>query len=197
MLCVLLTTAGWVAPLRPRAAKTTARCCEVEEPPKPPQTNDPAKVPLTNDQVPTKTYSTGWSGEGKYADEEALPLSFWLTGNSPRRAVIAGLISSIVGPAVNLWGSGSFLLSLNPDLAREKRLDTFYPVSTLPMYPYNAGYLDYTPGFQRYVDQGNRCAPRLPNVACQSTPSRHAYSRGMQREPAQLIPVSFLVRVCR
>jgi len=68
----------------------------------------------------------------------------------------------VIGPAVNLWGSGSFLLSLFPDLARSKRLDTFYPVSSLPRYPYAFGPLDYAPGFQRYVDPQQRFEFRYP-----------------------------------
>lgn len=101
---------------------------------------------------PERTFSTGWSGEGRFADEDALPLWFWLFGNSPRRAILPTLGISIIGPAVNLWGSGSFLLSLFPQAARDKRIDTFYPVSDKPFYPYSAGSLDYGPGFKRYVD---------------------------------------------
>lgn len=42
----------------------------------------------------------------------------------------------LVGPAANLWGSGSWVLSLQPRLARSSRLDTFYPVADRPGYPY-------------------------------------------------------------
>ena len=99
-----------------------------------------------------RTFSDNWSGAGRFADEDALPLSFWLLGPSPRRAILPGLLATFVAPAVNLYGSGSLLLSLAPELAREKRLDTFYPVSDDPRYPYTYGFLDYKNGFQRYVD---------------------------------------------
>ena len=115
-----------------------------------------------NPAEPARTFSDDWSGAGRFADEDALPLSFWLFGSTPRRAIFPGLVASVVAPAVNLWGSGSFLLSLAPEAARGRRLDTFYPVSSLPRYPYTDGYLDYAPGFQRYYDEQGRFEFRYP-----------------------------------
>ena len=135
--------------------------CDV---PPPPASSTPPAVPSTQDteEAPPKVYSENWSGAGRFADEDPLPLSFWFLGPSPRRAILPGLVATFVAPAVNLWGSGSFLLSLNPEAARKQRFDTFYPVSTLPGYPYNQGYLDYAPGFQRYYDEQNRFEFRYP-----------------------------------
>lgn len=146
---VLVAASGFVAPLRCIPLRSKPVCCEPPQPPQSPQELSKATPPVE----PAKTYSSGWSGEGRFADEDALPLSFWIFGNSPRRAVIAGLTSAVIGPAVNLWGSGSFLLSLAPDVSREQKLDTFYPVSNKFLYPYNNGYLDYIDGYKRYVDQ--------------------------------------------
>ena len=69
---------------------------------------------------------------------------------------------SFIGPLVNLWGSGSFLLSLFPEASRAQRFDTFYPVSSRRFYPYSSGFLDYGPGFQRYVDPRNKYEFRYP-----------------------------------
>lgn len=106
-----------------------------------------------------KTYSSDWSGAGKFADEDPLPLSFWMFGNlGPRRAILSALPFYFLAPAVNLWGSGSFLLSLFPELARDKRLDTFYPVGTQRFYPYSAGFpnLNYDEGYKRFYDDSGR-----------------------------------------
>ena len=65
------------------------------------------------------------------------------------------LISGVIGPLTNLWGSGSLLLSLNPEFSRAQKLDTFYPVGDAG-FPYSQGYLDYAPGFKRYVDDAKR-----------------------------------------
>jgi len=56
------------------------------------------------------------------------------------------------------------LLSLAPQAARDRRLDTFYPVSTRPRYPYDQGYLSYSSGFKRYVDGAGRFEFRYPAV---------------------------------
>ena len=145
---------GWQHAARPIAAtRTCVRCSDAPEPPPP---LDPPPPP------PTRTFSTGWSGEGRFADEDPLPLSFWLFGSSPRRAILPALGASIIAPAVNLWGSGSFLASLAPESARDARLDTFYPVSSRRFYPYSTGSLDYAPGFQRYVDTSERFEFRYP-----------------------------------
>ncbi|KOO21509.1 photosystem ii reaction center family protein [Chrysochromulina tobinii] len=112
-----------------------------------------------------KTFSDNWSGAGRFADDEPLPLSFWLLGPSPRRGILTSLgIWGLIAPATNLWGIGSFLLSLAPDVAREAQLDTFYPISERRFYPYAQGYLDYsTPGaFKRYVDETKRFEFRYP-----------------------------------
>ena len=137
----------------------SVRCCDAPAPEQPKESVEPTTSADADDK---KTYSDNWSGAGRYADEDALPLSFWLLGPSPRRAILPGLVATLVAPAVNLYGSGSLLLSLVPDLAREKRLDTFYPVSDLPRYPYTKGYLDYAPGFQRYYDDSGAFEFRYP-----------------------------------
>jgi hypothetical protein len=90
-------------------------------------------------------------------------LSFWLLGPRPRRGILTSLlIWGGIAPVTNLWGSGSFLLSLAPEAAREAKLDTFYPVSSRPRYPYDQGGLDYSGGFKRYVDEANRFEFRFP-----------------------------------
>ena len=132
--------------------RSAVQCCA------PPPSN-PIPPPNEPEQ---RTFSENWSGAGRFADEDALPLSFWLLGPAPRRAIIPGLVASVVAPAVNLWGSGSFLLSLAPEFARGQRLDTFYPVSTIPRFPYTNGFLDYGPGFQRYYDEQSRFEFRYP-----------------------------------
>jgi hypothetical protein len=96
-----------------------------------------------------------------------LPLSFWLLGRSPRRAILPTFaIWGVIAPAVNLWGSGSFLASLAPESARKARLDTFYPVGQRG-YPYSKGFLqlDYSVGngFKRYVDDAGRFEFRYPS----------------------------------
>jgi len=122
-----------------------------------PAASPPAAPPTTPGEqaTPQRTFSDGWSGAGKFADEDPLPLWFWLFGRSPRRSILPALGISVIGPAVNLWGSGSFLLSLLPEASRERKLDTFYPVSSRALYPYSTGRLDYGPGFKRYVDQAS------------------------------------------
>lgn len=135
-----------------------------------------------SDEPAEKTFSSNWSGAGRYADEDALPLSFWLLGPSPRRAILPGLVAAFVAPAVNLYGSGSLLLSLAPDLAREKRLDTFYPVSDLPRYPYANGFLDYSPGFQRYYDESGAFEFRYPATYVQD---QAVYLRNQDRAYTQ------------
>lgn len=102
-----------------------------------------------------------------FTDDEPLPLSFWLLGRSPRRAILPTFaIWGVIAPAVNLWGSGSFLASLAPDSARSARLDTFYPVGQRG-YPYSKGFLqlDYNvgKGFKRYVDDAGRFEFRYPS----------------------------------
>jgi len=118
-----------------------------------------------------RTFSDGWSGAGRFADEDALPLSFWLLGPNPRRAVLPTLaIWGLLAPTTNLWGSGSFLLSLFSEFARERRLDTFYPVSSRPLYPYSGGYLDYEAGgYKRYLDETRRFEFRYPARYVQDT----------------------------
>ena len=142
-----------------RARHPPLRLCE-QPPPQPPPLETP---PPPAEAEGTKTYSEGWSGEGRFADEDPLPLSFWMFGNSPRRAILSALPFYFIAPAVNLWGSGSFLLSLFPELSRDKRLDTFYPVGTQRGYPYSAGFpqLNYDEGFKRYFDEREPCATRL------------------------------------
>jgi len=105
------------------------------------------------------TYSDNWSGAGRFSDEEPLPLSFWLLGPKPRRGILTSLgIWGLIAPATNLWGTGSFLLSLAPQTARDAKLDTFYPISRRRLYPYSAGYLSYDSAgaFKRYVDDAQR-----------------------------------------
>ena len=145
-----------------------------------PPPTEPAPQPQQTDG---KTYSDNWSGAGKYADEDPLPLSFWLFGNSPRRAILKTLPITLIGPAVNLWGSGSFLASRFPELSRDARVDTFYPVGTTFAYPYTNFKLDYAPGFQRYVDQNNRFEFRYPAtyVQDQAVFLRNADRAYMQR----------------
>ena len=129
----------------------------------PPQSAAPASA--TGAPAAKKTFSDNWSGAGRFADDEPLPLSFWLLGPSPRRGILTSLgIWGLIAPATNLWGTGSFLLSLAPDVAREAQLDTFYPISERRFYPYAQGYLDYsTPGaFKRYVDETKRFEFRYP-----------------------------------
>lgn len=109
------------------------------------------------------TYSSDWSGAGRFSDEEPLPLSFWLLGPKPRRGILTSLlIWGGIAPATNLWGSGSFLLSLAPEAARDAKLDTFYPVSSRALYPYDQGSLSYARGFKRYVDEAQRFEFRYP-----------------------------------
>ena len=123
------------------------------EPPLPP----PEPKVAAPSEPEERTYSDDWSGAGRFADEDPLPLSFWLLGPNPRRTLLpALLIPLLVGPATNLWGSGSLLLSLAPEVARKQRLDTFYPVSTRKGYPYDKGYLDYSSGQTRYYDEAGR-----------------------------------------
>ena len=126
------------------------------EPPLPP--------PKPSAEPEKKTYSDGWSGAGRFADEDPLPLSFWLLGPNPRRTLLpALLVPLVVGPATNLWGSGSLLLSLAPETARKQRLDTFYPVSDRKGYPYEKGFLDYSAGSTRYYDDAGRYELRYPS----------------------------------
>ena len=127
------------------------------EPPLPPTEPRPPSEPEE------RTFSDDWSGAGRFADEDPLPLSFWLLGPNPRRTLLpALLIPLLIGPATNLWGSGSFLLSLAPEAARKQRLDTFYPVSNRKAYPYDKGYLDYSSGSTRYYDEEGRFEFRYP-----------------------------------
>lgn len=132
-------------------------CAEPPLPPAKPSGSERAAEPEE------RTYSDDWSGAGRFADEDPLPLSFWLLGPNPRRTLLpALLIPLLVGPATNLWGSGSLLLSLAPEAARKQRLDTFYPVSNRKGYPYDKGYLDYSAGSTRYYDEDGRYEFRYP-----------------------------------
>ena len=132
-------------------------CAEPPLPPPKPSDSERAAEPEE------RTYSDDWSGAGRFADEDPLPLSFWLLGPNPRRTLLpALLIPLLVGPATNLWGSGSLLLSLAPEAARKQRLDTFYPVSNRKGYPYDKGYLDYSTGSTRYYDEDGRYEFRYP-----------------------------------
>ena len=172
------------APTRPSVSNV--RCCAVPPPPPDDATPPSAEASSAGDKTSDdKTYSDGWSGAGRFSDDEALPLSFWLLGPSPRRAILPGLAASLIAPAVNLYGSGSLLLSLVPDLAREKRLDTFYPVSTLPGYPYTNGRLDYAPGFQRYFSDEYRFEFRYPATYVQD---QSVYLRNVDRACKQWPP---------
>ena len=134
------------APPRARAPRSRiARGCQ-DEPPTPAPPPQPAPPP----------------SPAQYDADTPLPLSYWLLGPSPRRAVLSSLlISGVIGPLTNLWGSGSLLLSLNPEFSRAQKLDTFYPVGDAG-FPYSAGYLDYSPGFKRYVDDAKRFEFRFP-----------------------------------
>ena len=179
LLLVASSLTGLVSPppvplrWQPRRA-TPPRCCDstpnnpaTEAPPPAAEPTQQAAEPTQQAAEPTpkKTYSSDWSGAGKFADEDPLPLSFWMFGNlGPRRAILSALPFYFIGPAVNLWGSGSFLLSLFPDLARDKRLDTFYPVGTQRFYPYSAGFpnLNYDEGFKRFYDESGRYEFRYP-----------------------------------
>ena len=89
----------------------------------------------------------------------------------------------MIGPLTNLWGSGSLLLSLNPEFSRAQKLDTFYPVGDAG-FPYSQGYLDYAPGFKRYVDDAKRFEFRFPaagllDQAVVPSPPADAAERGM------------------
>ena len=64
------------------------------EPPLPP--------PKPSAEPEKKTYSDGWSGAGRFADEDPLPLSFWLLGPNPRRTLLPALL--VVVLSVNLLG---------------------------------------------------------------------------------------------
>lgn len=140
-------------------------CCT--EPPLPPA---PATTPPAEGTTPpSRVYSENWSGAGRFADDEPLPLSFWLLGPSPRRAILPVIGSTAFALAANLWGSGSLVLSLAPEAARKQRLDCFYPVSDLPRYPYTAGRLDYDPGFKRYYDEQGRFEFTFPARYVQDT----------------------------
>lgn len=169
MLVTLIAVSLLPRPEASLQARLAARhraptCCEPGEP----APRLPKKVPPEPEKE--RTFSEDWSGAGLYADEDALPLSFWLFGQSPRRAFLVGLATSVIGPAVNLWGSGSLVLSLAPEASRDKRLDTFYPVGK-PGYPYSAGFpaLDYGPGFKRYYDERGRYEFRYPATYVQDT----------------------------
>jgi len=176
LLCTLSVVAAWLPlapralPLAPRAGRQATaasrhagsliRCCEVPEPEKP-----AAPAPAGKPEPDDKT-SENWSGAGIFTDDEPLPLSFWLFGRSPRRAILPTIaIWGILAPAVNLWGSGSLLASLAPETSRDNRLDTFYPVGQRG-YPYAKGFpnLDYNTGggFKRYVDDAGRFEFRFP-----------------------------------
>ena len=148
-----------------------------------------------------RTFSQGWSGAGRFADEDPLPLSFWMFGKSPRRAILSALPFYLIAPAVNLWGSGSFVLSLFPDLARENRLDTFYPVGTQTGYPYSAGFprLNYDEGFKRYYDEQGRFEFRYPAGYVQDTSvylrnADAAYSRRMMDPTLASTPAARPIR---
>ena len=127
-------------------------------PPPPPSVAPQSPTPLPNGAPLGSTERPILPGE------DPLPLGYWLFGPKPKRSTIISyaLIWGFIAPAVNLWGSGSFILSLLPGLSRDKKLDTFYPVSDLPRYPYTNGYLDYAPGFKRYVDDSDRFEFRYP-----------------------------------
>lgn len=152
-----------------RRAVRTARqhffhsCASDSVPPPPPSPPPPPPEPPKEEGSTKRTYSDNWSGAGRFADDEPLPLSFWLLGPNPRRALLPTLlIWGLIAPTTNLWGSGSFLLSLAPEAARQQRLDTFYPVSNRRLYPYSTGTLNYGPGFKRYYDDSGRFEFRYP-----------------------------------
>jgi hypothetical protein len=120
-----------------------------------------------------------------FTDDEPLPLSFWLLGRSPRRAILPTFaIWGVIAPAVNLWGSGSFLASLAPESARSARLDTFYPVGQRG-YPYSKGFLqlDYNvgKGFKRYIDDAGRFEFRYPSEYVQVRPGCDADGKAGER----------------
>ena len=124
------------------------RCCS------PPPSPLDAQVPEEQKPLP-ESRSTR---QVQFDADTPLPLWYWLFGPNPRQAIIPTLlIWGLIAPTTNLWGSGSFLLSLAPEAARSQRLDTFYPVSTERFYPYNKGYLDYSAGgFKRFYDERAR-----------------------------------------
>ena len=129
--------------------------CDVPPPPSEVPPPPSAGAPPPAEQKQQQTFSDDWSGAGRFSDEEPLPLWFWVLGPKPRRGILASLgIWGVIAPATNLWGTGSFLLSLAPEAARDAKLDTFYPISRRTLYPYSQGYLNYdTAGaFKRYVD---------------------------------------------
>ena len=159
MLLLASLPLGMRAP--PPARRSTVRCCAAPQAPPPPeQAPPPPERPAAAETK--RTFSDGWSGAGRFADEDPLPLSFWLFGAAPRRAILPSLGSTAIALAANLWGSGSLLLSLAPEASRKQRLDVFYPVSAQPRYPYTKGYLDYAPGFKRYYDDSQRFEFRYP-----------------------------------
>jgi hypothetical protein len=154
-IVAVATTVALIQPIGPRPALLRApspRCCSVPPPPSPP--------PITQ-TPPPETQSTKPSQQ--FDAETPLPLWYWLFGPNPRRAIVPTLlIWGLIAPTTNLWGTGSFLLSLAPEAARSQRLDTFYPVSSERLYPYNKGFLDYDPGFKRFYDERGRFEFRYP-----------------------------------
>jgi len=154
-----LVPGGAAAARPPRLRARGGRLCS---PPPGAQPEPPASQQPATAEGEAPRYSSNWSGAGRFSDDEPLPLWFWLLGPRPRRALLPALGATLIAPAVNLWGSGSFLLSLAPEAARARRLDTFYPISDQRFYPYSAGGLDYGPGFQRYVDPASRFEFRYP-----------------------------------
>jgi len=151
-----------VQPARLRAgAVSRARVVRAEAERPPEEGSGPAQEELGAEKPAAP--STKGSGAGRFTDDEPLPLSFWVLGPRPRRGIIASLlIWGIIAPLTNLYGGGSFLLSLVPGAARDAKLDTFYPVSSRAGYPYNQDGLNYGGGFKRYVDEAKRFEFRYP-----------------------------------
>ena len=81
-------------------------------------------------------------------------------GPSPRRAVLVAVISGVIGPLTNLWGSGSCSSRSTPSFRARKNWTPSTPSATLASP--TAGHLDYAPGFKRYVDDAKRFEFRFP-----------------------------------
>jgi hypothetical protein len=168
-MSILLSSLFAASLLRPAPTLVRASAVLCDVPPPPPTgapTAAPANAPATTPPPATDAkYSENWSGAGRFSDSDPLPLSFWLLGPNKRRGIIMSLgIWGVIAPATNLWGTGSFFLSLFPQAARDAKLDTFYPVAETPLYPYSNGYLDYSSAkaFRRFVDDANRFEFRYP-----------------------------------
>ena len=112
LLTPKLVAAFLVAP-PPRLAAVRCRTTSIRcsEPPIPPPPEEPPAAAAPPQPAEQRTFTTGWSGAGKYADEDPLPLSFWLFGASPRRSILPIL----AGPAFCLLTVETFRDGRRPE----------------------------------------------------------------------------------